>query len=51
MPKNGQFGEFLKTCSLQSNSVTRLAKKFLTQVDEKCQQVTLEFAVKQRYQM
>ena len=35
--KNGQFGEFLKTRSLRSNSVTRQVSLYRTKIDEKCQ--------------
>ena len=37
MPKNGRFGEFLKTWSLRSNSVTRQVSFNRTKIGGKCQ--------------
>ena len=40
--KNGQFGEFLKTWSLRSNSVTRQVSFDRTKIGRKCQTSKIE---------
>ena len=45
MPKMVHFGEFLKTCSLRSNSVTRQVNFNMTKISGKCQNSNATFSV------
>ena len=50
IPKNGQFGKFLKTWNLRPNSVTRQLNFNLTTIGEKCQNKTIKWDILGNFQ-